>query len=210
MAYVSILQCTVIPTSGAAAIVVFGQLASNGETVVGLLRDKSEESHHIRVGESRPSAPGFYLMVFVNVPEGDYVIEIYDSPGLLLTWKDCEVDCAAVLATLQKKRFGEGELSFHIYDTGILNPVADGATVYQSFAASGTATAPNNPTGTMTPVGGGIAINGTNPTNSYGIWTLQFTVVKCSPPLYNLAVNVPGSGPANRSNLTVITTPSNT
>ncbi len=208
MASLSILQVDVVLAPESSAIVVFGQLATPGQVVVGLLRHKREESHRIRVAQNRQATSGFYLMVFVGVPDGDYTVEIYESPGIRLAWRTCEVDSASLLQ-LARRAERSGKFIPHTESTTIGIPPADNAEVCQTFVASGRASSTNLPTGTMTPHGG-TAVNGTLPSNAFTIWTLQFTSLALSPPLYDLNVNVAGSGPANRSNLTVIPTATQT
>jgi hypothetical protein len=208
MPSLSILQVNVILQPESSAIVVFGELANDSQVVVGLLRHKHEESHRIRVAQSRPATTGFYLLVFVGVPDGDYTVEVYESPGIRLAWRTCDVDSSA-LAVFAEKAERSGKFVPHTELTLIGNPGRDGLQVYQTFAASGSATTNNLPSGTMTPHGG-VAVNGTTPNNTFGIWSLQFTALAVSPPVYDLNVNVPGSGPANRSNLIVIPTATQT
>jgi hypothetical protein len=202
MAVVTILQVEISAVGpGDSGVAVLGQLATPGQVVLGLLRDNDGGGDRILAGETVASTPGFYEIKFQHVPDGDYTIEIYGSPGIRLLWRGCIVD-----STLPKSHHAKLPV---LFDTHITNPSNDNTKEFQTFLVSGTATSSQQPTGTMTPVSGaGGSIAGINASPGT-FWTLQFNIPTCSPPNYNLTVSVPGSGTDQKSNITIIPVPSN-
>jgi len=205
MASVSITQADVILVQpGRSAILVHGGLAYNDQVVVGMLRQQDEDFDRIIVGQNRAADTGTYTIVFIEIPDGGYTLEIYESPGMRVAWRDCEVESLDLEEFVVSKQSKDSDSRLHIFATIISTPAADGATVPMDFLAGGTATSANLPAGTMTPTSGSVPpVNGVRPTNSNSIWTLEFPMRTATGPKYDLAVNVPGSGNASRTNLTV-------
>jgi hypothetical protein len=204
MASLSINQVSLILLpSGAAAILVHGGLAYTKQVVAGLLRSKDDECDRIVVSQIRDAEPDTFTMVFLEIPDGNYTIEIYESPGMLVAWRDVIVDSSTMTQPDVVVKSKSPELRPLPLLTIIKSPNQDGATVSQDPVVGGTATSSGTPTGTMKAQNGSSTVNGVRPTNSNNLWTLEFPNLTPSGPLYDLHVDVPGSGTADRKNLKV-------